>query len=228
MRSYQYIFLILIFLIIGSLNFYEVPVLGFWRMYFVNDNVSELEKLKIENQSLRITLEKYFAWNDQFNNIAPIFSSNTEALIYAPVFARYPFSFKDEIIIGKGSNDGVSVNMAVVTQGVLIGRVKIVKEKYSLVQTVFDSKFELPVRLGSKGTPALLIGGFVPKITLIPRTEHITRGTAVYGASLDLPYGIPIGEIGTPLNKEGEIWEEAELQILYKLDSVQIMALYKN
>lgn len=143
----------------------------------------------------------------------------------ALVLSRYPMNFKNEILVNSGSNDRVFAGQAVALFNVLVGKVDKVFDDASLVQTVFDSRFRLPVRIGRSGADGLLLGGALPTVTLIPREEKITKGDIVYSASPDFPYGMAVGEVEKIALSSDELFMEAVLRFSYNLSSVKSVFL---
>src|SRR5689334_2713591 len=62
-------------------------------------------------------------------------ASTTQKGIVAPVYSRYPFNLKNEILIAAGGNDGVKVGDVALFQGSLLGSVEKVFSDSALVQT---------------------------------------------------------------------------------------------
>ncbi len=137
--------------------------------------------LALENEKLKAELVRLENIKSQFPDRAPGF-------IGAMIYSRYPMNFKNELLINAGANDGVSANKAVVVAGVLIGKVSEVFDSAALVQTVFDSRFQTAVRVGQGGAQALLKGGAMPKLSLIPLDSGASAGDIVYSASPEFPH----------------------------------------
>ena len=116
--------------------------------------------------------------------------------ISAKVYSLYPFSNRAELIINAGARDGVKVNQAVTVGGkTLIGRIKNVYQNISVVQTVFDSDFQIPIRIGEAEVDSLFVGGLTPKATLIEEPELIEADDFVVSSHREFPYGLVIGRI---------------------------------
>jgi rod shape-determining protein MreC len=60
-------------------------------------------------------------------------------------------NFSHAVEVDKGSNDGVKVNMPVVTGGGLVGRVSQVSRKHSTIELITDPEFQVGVRLVDTG-----------------------------------------------------------------------------
>lgn len=104
-----------------------------------------------------------------------------------------------------------------------MGRIKEVFENDSLVETVFDSRFQLSVRIGAAGVNALLKGGNNPKLTLIPKDSKISDGDAVYSVSSDYPFGLTVGLARNIQLSSDQFFEEADLETAYNANDLQMV-----
>jgi len=181
---------------------------------------STIGDLMLQNQNLKAELAKLSSIKSQFPNRAPNF-------IGAMVYLHYPLNFKNELLLNVGARDGIAVNKVVVAGGVLIGRISGIFADTALVETVFNGDFQTAVRIGSWGTQALLRGGTMPKLTLIPLDAGIAGGDIVYSASPDFPYGLPIGEIGAITTSSDRLFREATLNFAYDINSISAVMVAK-
>src|SRR3989344_1922065 len=149
-------------------------------------------------------------------------------MVAAAVYSSYPFSSKDALVIAVGEAGGVKPKMGVTANGLLVGKVVQVSRDASLVQTVFDRNFEMPVRLGEGRSDALLKGGASPVVSLIPREAETKAGAGVYSASAELPMGIPLGELGEIEGSDGEVWEAAPLRVPYDIYELKLVSVIIN
>ncbi len=102
------------------------------------------DQLYLENQQLSLQLqsaEEAIAENERLLVLLDA-QSRYESLdpIYAKVIARDPGQWFDTFSVNRGTSDGVSVGMAVVTGDGLVGRVYEVGLNYAKVLTIIDSR----------------------------------------------------------------------------------------
>lgn len=148
------------------------------------------------------------------------------SVLIAPVYSTFPFNQKHLLAINAGASDGLSPGMAVTVDGnYLIGRILEVSEKQSLVQTIFDSDWTLPVRVGAMSYDALLVGGQNPRLTLIDKNDLLQTGDPVFSAQKEFPYGLPVGEVGVVNNLVARSFQEAELTLSYTIRSLREVAV---
>jgi cell shape-determining protein MreC len=144
------------------------------------------------------------------------------------IFSRYPMNLKDRLLVDVGSADGVKFGGAAVSDGILIGKVVGVSADTSIVQTVFDSNFSLAVRIGKLRGDALLKGGVEPRLTLIPKASSLAAGDAVFSASEDFQYGLPLGVVGVVSLTAQNVFSEASLILSYSPADLRYLFLEKQ
>jgi cell shape-determining protein MreC len=183
--------------------------------------IAELKDLVIENQSLRGQIGELQA-------TPGIISQGKINYLRAPVYSTYPLTSARSLIIGAGEKEGVMVGETVeVKPGLFIGIVGKVFEHQSQVQTVFDNMqtatttaWQLPVKIGSASTDALLVTGIEPKITIISRKKGVLSGDSVVLASKDYPYGISVGTVGSIIDDPTSVFLEARLAVPYSVSEL--------
>ncbi|MBI4087487.1 MAG: hypothetical protein HY434_01510 [Candidatus Liptonbacteria bacterium] len=197
------------------------PFYGWWLRNFFAPNPGEGVNLdaRLENEALKAEIAKL--------NVLSQNPTRRPGYVSAIVYSRYPFNFKNEILINKGKNDGVLVGSPVFFGAVLLGRIEKVFNDDALVQTVFDDRFQLSAGIGNSGVKALFKGGSLPKLSLIPLAPPIAEGDIVYSVSPDFPYGAPIGEVRNPAFSSDRLFREASLRFSYDLGEVKTVLVKK-
>lgn len=146
-------------------------------------------------------------------------------MIVADVYSRYPFNFKNELLVDAGAGNNLKIGGAAVFDGVLIGKIKEAAAESAVVQTIFDPGFSLPVRIGKGKVDALLVGGVEPKLTMMAKNADISPGDLVYSASADFEYGILIGAAGAPTISGTNVFSEAPLVLSYNPADMRYLSL---
>ncbi len=140
----------------------------------------------------------------------------------AIVYSSYPFNNKSEIIISWGANDGVSVGNAVIYgSNILVGQVKEVTLKNSVVTTIFDPGFETAVRIGTSAVDALMRGGNELTLEFIPGDADIEVGDRVVTASSGFPYGLELGRIKEIHAETGSVFKNATLKASFEIKTLR-------
>ena len=181
-----------------------------------NDNLSALI---IENNNLKTELT---AWKGSGSH-SPVAQPGKTTEVF--VYSRYPFNLKNELLINAGADFGITSNRAVLFRKIFIGKTEQVQKNKTSVMTVFDSRFQLAVRIGEKAVEALLVGGNRPRLTLIPRGTQIYVGDKIYSASPDFPYGLPIGEVLNTMISADQSFGEADVKFDYDLNNVRAVSV---
>jgi cell shape-determining protein MreC len=157
--------------------------------------------------------------------VASQLPSASSSEIRAMVYSRYPLNFKSEILIDAGTQDSVSPGKAVLFQGVLIGTINSVFADGSTVQTVFDPNFRMPVRIGSAGVDGLFQGGAEPAVVSIAKDVTIQPGDIIYSAAPGIPYALPIGQVGDVSVAANNLFQQATVNFVYDINSVQTVLI---
>jgi cell shape-determining protein MreC len=174
--------------------------------------------LAVQNQTLQAQLA-------ELENIASQLPQNPQNEIRAMVYSQYPFGFKNELLLNAGSDGGVAVGKAVTFHGIFIGSVAQVFSDSAVVQTVFDPSLKMPVRIGTGGTDALLIGGSYPQATSIAKSTSIAAGDIVYTAAPGFPYGLPIGIVNATTTSADNLFQQAALGFAYDVGDLQTVLI---
>lgn len=178
----------------------------------LNSKKINLEELKKESAELRIYS------GESKSNFSPGF-----------MYSIYPFNLKNEFSVNIGLESGVRPGGSVVNlEGVLIGKTISVSDKSSIIRTIFDPSFELPVYIGKTSVPAMLKGGPSPRITLIPKSSIVDSGEVIYSASKDFPYGMVLGEMGPVKVSDTSVFYEGELKLSYNLSDIRVVYLQND
>lgn len=185
---------------------------------FGADLSKENNSLKLENESLKAQLQKlqifFPASEDSKKNELSI------KCILAKVFSTYPFNIKGALTIDKGSNDKIKNGQVVLaSENILLGQISEVYDDSSVVRTIYDPNWQLPVKIGEEKINGLFVGGNDPKITLLEKPVKV--GDAVFVNSKDFPELIKLGEIKEMKQESGGILKEvAIIKTLYNINSL--------
>jgi len=191
-------------------------VLTYFTSFFIKKERSfdENLRLKQENESLKAQIQQ-LTTNNQ-----PLTTNNN--YLVAKVFSTYPFNIKNQITINVGEKQGVKKMMAVTVEGnLLLGYISKVFDDYSIVQTIFDPSWQLPVRIGKEEIDGLFQGGSEPKLVLIAKEKAIQVGDIAYSASQEFPYGLKIGEILEIRENAAGVFKEAVLKIPFNVNELR-------
>ncbi len=150
----------------------------------------------------------------------------SRSVLLAQIYSTFPFNHKHLLAINAGAEQGLAVGMPVTADGnSLVGRIIEVSERQSLVQTIFDGNWTLPVRVGPSLHDALLVGGQSPRLTLLDKKDVVQVGDKVISAKKEFPYGMSIGEVSAVNNLVAQSFQEAELSLPYTIRGLREVAV---
>lgn len=204
----RYIIIALIILLAGAI---------YLTNFFISKQRSfgENARLKQENENLKAQLQE-----SQISGIKSQDLNNSP--LTAEVFSTYPFNTKNQITINAGEKQGVKKSMTASIGGnILLGRVVDVFENYSVIETIFDPNFQLPVRIGNQQIDALFQGGNEPKLSLIEKTKPVKTSDIVYSASKEFIYGLKVGEVAEIRESSAGVFKEATLTIPFNMNELR-------
>ena len=206
------LFFLILFFIFGNISWKNKIVRSVNIFLSGNFFDDELNALKSENQALKAQILELN------NKIIPL---KSDAVI-GQVFSSYPFNNKNLLSINVGENQGIKELMPVTLEGyTLVGQISKVFKNYSLVKTIFSPDWQIPVRIGEKKIPALLVGGPNLKLTMIVNDKPNFENQPIFAASQDLPYGLNIGAVtDVQNNSDTGVFQEANIDLDYDFDNL--------
>jgi len=201
--------------------------------------LDQLQKLQVENVRLRAHEKEYAQLKEQLGS--PSFSSLRA--IPATVEARTIDTFHSQLIINKGSAEGVTLGAPVVVHGAtLVGFITELHEHGGILQLLVHPSTGLSAEVQQEQSPrGLLVGQKFTalKLITIPRDAVLEQGQPVITVAHDrelvseagksvittagqnVPAGLLIGHIGTIYRAENEAYQEAIVQLPYDLDQLR-------
>ena len=222
------IFLFLVFVRIskGSIykDFYYFISKPFWPGQFQKEVI-----LKSTNQESLINLNLLKKDNLRLREILSLQDSSSNDNISAAVISRKTGSWWRQIILNKGSKDGVEIGNVVIGPGGLLGRVKDTSLFTSSVTLITSPESKLGVWVDRIQLNGLLVGlgDDYPSLILYSKDADIKVGDFVSSspASTLLPPNIPIGVVQS-IDEPFKAKKTAKILLLAKpqvIDWVQIL-----
>ena len=222
------IFLFLVFVRIskGSIykDFYYFISKPFWPGHFQNEVI-----LKSIDQEYLITLNLLKKDNIRLREILSLQESSNNDKVSAAVISRKTGSWWRQIIINKGSKDGVQIGSTVIGPGGLLGRVNDTSLFTSSVRLLTSPESKVGVWVDRAQINGLLVGlgDDYPRLILYSKDADIKVGDFVSSspASTLLPPNIPIGVVQS-VDEPFKATKTAKISLLAKphaIDWVQIL-----
>ncbi len=183
--------LIAIYSISFSLDFLRVD----------NSNLVELNFLRSENNRLR---KQIMEMEEKIS-----FSLDDYDYVIGKVVIRDIHNFYKEVVINKGTQDGIEEGMAVVNQEGLIGVILDSDKKTSIVK-LLTSEYNVSVKLTD--TYGNLSMG---KITMLDKYSEVKEGDVVYTSGLSkIPADLLVGEVTSVKMDSNALGKEAKVNLV--------------
>jgi rod shape-determining protein MreC len=185
---------------------------GLWLKYFALVNLrEENDQLKKEVELLRMENARYreiAAASRRLQDLLQFKETISRPVTEAQVIGRDPSGWFESVIIDKGKNSGLKVNMPVVDSRGVVGRLVSVSANYAKVLLLIDQNSAVDCliqRSREKGIVKGLSSGLC-KLDYVVRTGDVVTGDVVVTSGMDrvFPKGLPVGEV---LEVEDTPWE---------------------
>ncbi|MAL97975.1 MAG: rod shape-determining protein MreC [Alteromonadaceae bacterium] len=200
--------------------------------------------LKERNDSLNSRLlvlerraQKYAALAAENSRLRELLNASArvdDTVVVADVIGVTPDPFSHEIIIDKGSRDGISIGQAVLDAEGLMGQVVQVNEFTARVLLISDSSHAVPVQVNRNGTRANLLGTGDPdvlELVHVPETSDIRVGDLLVSSGLGgvFPKGYPVARVTEVSHDPGEPFSDVEAEPMAQLNRSQmVLVVFKE
>ena len=197
---------------------------------YLRQRVIDLEELVGQYQSEQIALREIQYDFDRMATLLNYAQTNeTARYLAAEIIATETSGLLQGIIINRGSRDGVTVGMPVVTVLGLVGRIVDVKANAAQVLLVTDVNSAVSSRLQSTRAQGSVQGGFGGglRMTLIPLDAVIQLNDIALTSGLggNFPADLVIGQVSSIRQFEFELFQEAEVSSLIDFDALEFVLI---
>ena len=197
---------------------------------------SENDVLKQRVQELEVEVQKKEELTKENERLKTLLELKTESkykILPAQIIGRDPSLWFDSAIINRGSLDGVKLNMPIVNNGGLIGRVIAVSPITAQINLVTKDKSGLGGVIGELATSNAIgvVSGTGKKELLemgyIPGTVEVQVGEMVYTSGQDgiYPAGLKLGEVAEVRPGSATVPQQIFIRPSAKLYSMQEVAV---
>ncbi len=197
----------------------------------VSELTNEVAALTVANSQQKEVLNE----NEKLRNLLKFVSDNKYKSVAAAVIARESITEETEngqdLIINKGTSDGVAIGQGVVSEeGVIIGKVIEAKETSAKICLTTSPECKLAAAIQNQvQTQGITDGdlGLTIKMNYIPQLEKIAPGDTVISSGLggSIPRGLVIGKIIEVRNESNEVWQDATIEPLVNLNNLTVVAV---
>jgi rod shape-determining protein MreC len=193
---------------------------------------SENDQLKKENEELKLQIESSKGLTEENQRLKALLDFKAESkmvVLPARIIGRDPSVWFDSSIVNRGSLDGVKLNMPVVANGALVGRVTAVSPLTAQVDLITRDKSGLGAVIGEIGASTVLgvVSGTSKRDLLemkyVSGTTDVQVGQSVFTTGQDgiYPPGIKVGEIVQIVSGSATTPHQIFIQPSAKLGSMQ-------
>lgn len=202
-----------------------------WLKYFGlinahNENIRmkrEIESLEMENARY----QELLATNQRLQELLQLdFKSITDQpVIAAQVIGRDPTGWFQSVIIDKGKNSGLKVNMPVVNAKGVVGRLVSVSFNYAKVLLLIDQNSAVDCII-QRSRDSGMIKGLSSKVCILDyllKTSDVRIGDMVVTSGLGrvFPKGIPVGEVVEVEDPPGELFKDVKISPLVDFSKLE-------
>jgi rod shape-determining protein MreC len=179
---------------------------------------SKIDELEYENELLR-------------KELGFVQQTKTQELVPARIIEREPISFLDYVMVDKGSADGISKDMAVISSGVLVGQVGEVYENESRIILITSKDSIIQAMLQKSRSKGVLRGGISGLVleNITSDTEYL-EGDYIITSGLggELPEGILIGKAKGLQSGSSSILKNINVEPIADFGKLEIVFIIKK
>jgi rod shape-determining protein MreC len=179
--------------------------------------LTKLKEMKHENEALRQELGFVEKRKDNY--------------LPAQIIGRTPTGIIKDLIIDRGSADGIKTGAVVLAQGFLIGRISKVEARQASVMLLVNPRSMIPVVLQESRSTGLLRGGISGLvITDLLIDSKVTADEIVLsnGFGDEIPADIAIGRVISTSARSGDITKKATVRTLLDISKQEMVFVRKD
>jgi rod shape-determining protein MreC len=196
--------------------------------------ITELEGRLTQFQAELVELREVASDYDRLSRLLNYETTReSEDFLTANVIASDdPNTLLRTIMIDRGSRDGLTRGMAVVTDQGMIGRVLRVAADASQVLLITDPSSAVSGRLQTGRAEGSVVGDLSGNLTMtfIPLNAQVSVGDLVITSGLggNLPGDMVLGQVTSVQQFESELYQEATIRSLNNFDTLEIVLIVTN
>jgi len=198
-------------------------------------NELESENLALANQVrlLQRRVQKLASTSAENRRLKELMNSSEivdDRVIVAEIVGVDPDPYRHEIVINKGSKEGLYEGQAVLDADGLMGQIIEVGPMTSRALLISDSTHGLPVHANRNGVRAIAVGSGILdklKLTHVPDTADLKVGDLLVSSGLGgrFPKGYPVGVVSKVTHDPGEPFATVEAHPTANLDRSRYVLL---
>lgn len=217
---------------LNSFSFLYQPFNWLDNQLFLNKKLevlsSENLRLSLENQVLKVHETENIRYREFLN------FKRRESLDFvgADVISKGVTANMSSIIINRGSNDGVSKNLPVLSSNGVIGKITAVSSSSSEVQLISDVNFRLSVKIAPDEVVGIMrwIREDICEIAELKKISDIEIGDIVLTSNLSIyfPPNLPVGEVVSIFEKSDSSNRIVTMKLFSDLSTINQLFVLLN
>ena len=218
---------------LNSFSFLFQPFNWLDNQLFLNKKLevlsSENLRLILENQVLKVHETENIRYRE-FLNFKKRENLN---FVGADVISKGVTANMSSIMINRGSNDGVSKNLPVLSSNGVVGKITAVSNSLSEVQLISDVNFRLSVKIAPDEVEGIMrwIGKDLCEIAELKKISDIEIGDIVLTSNLSIyfPPNLPVGEVVSIFEKSDSSNRVVTMKLFSDLSTInQLFVLFRE
>jgi rod shape-determining protein MreC len=199
--------------------------------------IRENLNLKSDQLLLKAQVQRLLAIESENNQLKALLRSSAQVrgkVLIAQLLAVDTDPFVNQVVLDKGSHDGVFVGQPVLDANGVMGKIIQIGPMTSRVLLVNDSRSGVPVQNTRNGIRAIITGdSYTGKLKLmnVPQTVDIKIGDMLVTSGLgeNYPAGYPVGQVTTVVRDPGFQFSDIVVQPSAHPDrSRQVLLVWPN
>ncbi|MCE7947640.1 MAG: rod shape-determining protein MreC [Chloroflexi bacterium CFX4] len=194
---------------------------------------NELERALINFQAELVELRELRADYQRLAALQGYRGANTDKqYVAATVIGRDTTGLLRNIVVDRGSRDGITVGMPVVTELGLVGRIFRVGATSAQVQLITDPNSFVNARLQLTRAEGSVQGTAAGSLRMIyiPLADDVRDGDSVVTSGIggNFPRGITLGQVTSSRLDESKLFKEAQVRSLIDFNRLEIVLIITN
>jgi rod shape-determining protein MreC len=205
----------------------------FWLNYFQLINVREENaQLKAAVDSLKMENSRYLemlSGHKRLEELLQFKQSINELSLAARVIGLDPTGWFKSVIIDKGEDEGVRLDMSVVNADGIVGRVVSVSQNYAKVLLIIDqnSAVDCLVQRSRERGIAVGLSTDICKLNYVQKSGDVAVGDIIVSSGLAdiFPKGLPVGEVLNVKDVPGELFKDIDIRPTVNFSKLEVVLL---
>lgn len=187
--------------------------------------VAENQRLHAENLVMSAKTQRYAALESENRRLRKLLDSSSafeQQVVVANVLAIETTPASRQIVLDKGSNQGVYIGQPMLDAYGVVGQVESVSLYSSTGLLITDPRHALPVLLDRTGLRSIAVGGETPDeltLSFVSTTADVKEGDLVVTSGLGgrFPVGYPVGRVKNVSVKAGDAFSTIVVEPIAKV-----------